>query len=234
MTTVKFLLHEGLEDIFPRPVPAGKKIPDYYKKLPPQLTDDPQSITVKRCMPFMDAMLQGFIIPLWADVLVRAKEGNLTIDFPRFFPMPSSLETHSYDQVSGHPLAESPYGKMPLKFINPWLIQTEPGYSCLFTSPLNHMEQRLKILDGVVDTDTYYNQTNFPFLWVGGDGEFFLPKGTPLVQVIPFKRTEYTAEYGLIDQTRNRTTKGLLGTIMANGYKQLFRHTKIDPPAEGE
>lgn len=225
MTTVKFLLSKAHEGVFPRPVPAAKKIPDYFKRVPPVLDKhDPSSSTVKRCMPFLDAMTQGFIIPLWADVFVRAKEGDLTVSFPRLFPMSASLEPHNYQQISDHPLSNTVYGKMPLKFISPWLIQTPPGYSCLFTSPLNHMETRLKILDGVVDTDEYYNNVNCPFIWTGGDGEFNIPKGTPLVHIIPFKREEYFAEYGEIDEARRGRTLSTLGTIMKDGYKKLYRH----------
>ena len=50
------------------------------------------------------------------------------------------------------------------KFINKWLIKTPPGYSCLFVKPLNHFETRFEIISGVVDTDTYINTINFPFL----------------------------------------------------------------------
>ena len=225
MTTVKFLLNREYEGAFPRPVPAAKKIPDYFKRVPPMLDKhNPFTNTVKRCMPFLDAMTQGFIIPLWADVFVRAKEGDLTVSFPRFFPMPTSLEPHNYQQISDHPLSDTAYGKMPLKFISPWIIQTPPGYSCLFTSPLNHMETRLKLLDGVVDTDEYYNNVNSPFIWTGGDGEFNIPKGTPLIHIIPFKREVYSAEYGEIDESRRGRTIATLGTVMSEGYKKLYRH----------
>ena len=64
------------------------------------------------------------------------------------------------------------------------------------------MEKRFKVLDGVVDTDTYYNNINFPFIWTGGSGEFVIPKGTPLVQVIPFRRESSEFSVGAIDKGR--------------------------------
>ena len=154
--------------------------------------------------------------------------------------MNSSLEPHNYNQIPDHPMASRPYGKVPLKFINPWIVQTPPGYSCLFTSPLNHMETRLKILDGVVDTDEYYNNVNTPFVWTGGDGEFNIPKGTPLIQIIPFKRETYSVEYAAVDETRRVQTINTLGTIMSDGYKKLYRHggeelnTSHEPEPEPE
>ena len=37
------------------------------------------------------------------------------------------------------------------KFINKWLIETPPGYSCLFIHPMNRVEERYKIIEGIVD-----------------------------------------------------------------------------------
>jgi hypothetical protein len=119
-------------------------------------------------------------------------------------------------------MASKVYGKLALKFMNPWVIETEAGYSCLFTSPLNHMETRFKILDGIVDTDSYYSEVNFPFLWTGGDGEFFIKKGTPLVQVIPIKREETSIEVCEVNQVKLLNTNAKLGTMMKDRYKTMF------------
>ena len=44
------------------------------------------------------------------------------------------------------------------------------------------------MLSGVVDTDTYQSLINFPFFATAADGVYALERGTPLVQVIPFRR----------------------------------------------
>lgn len=232
MTAIRFMLDEAHEGVFPPPVQALKKAPDFYKAIKSQSDNHPATGTVKRCVPFLDALSAGFIIPLWADLYVYAENGGLNLSFPDNLPMGKSIETHGYMQMPDHPLAEKPYGKDFLKFLNPWLIETDPGYSCLFTSPLNHLETRFKILDGVVDTDNYYNNINLPFLWTGGDGQFFIPKGTPLVQVIPFKREEFSLSVGVIDASRRRTTLGVLGTHLKNAYRQEFWSKRKDQPAE--
>ena len=176
----------------------------------------------------MDALSSGFIIPLWGDLYVSASNGMLNLKFPENFPMSQSLGQHPARQLEGHPLADKPYGTSYLKFINPWVVETEPGYSCLFTSPLNHLETRFKVLDGVVDTDSYYNNINFPFVWTAGDGEFFIPKGTPLVQVIPFKREAFKLMIEETDTAKSRNTLAKLGTCMRNGYRSLFWHKKSE------
>lgn len=234
MALVRFCCEPRHAGVFPEPVPAIRKAPSYFKSIKPQTSPHPASTTVKRCVPFLDALSAGFIIPLWADVFVTASNGTLTIDFPKFLPMPESLGSHGYQQIEGHPMADTPYGKLPLKFINPWLVETEPGVSCLFTAPLNHMETRFKLLDGVVDTDTYYNNVNFPFIWTGGDGTFVIEKGTPLVQVIPFRREDHTMAVATIDQARKDTVNGVLGTQHARGYRDNYWSGRKDHTGDDE
>lgn len=214
-------------DAFPHPVRANKLYPDYIKNISPfSQADNIQSGTVKKCIPFLDAASAGFIIPAWSDIEFVAEGDSLKINFPQNLPMTESLGQHSIDQISGHPLQDVPYGDMPLKFINPWIVKTAPGYSCLFTSPLNHLETRIKILDGVVDTDTYYNQVNFPFLYTGGEGRYLIKKGTPLVQVIPFKRENWNNSWQVkqMDNQKRIATSAKLSTLFYDAYKRLFWH----------
>jgi hypothetical protein len=218
----------------PHPIGAIKAAPDYFRRIKPQSNPHPGSGTVKRCVPFLEAMSAGFIVPMWCDVYVVARDGEISVDFPPSFPQAETLGTHAPAQIPDHPLAEKPYGNIPLKWINPWVVQTEPGVSCLFTSPLNHLETRFKVLDGVVDTDTYYNNINFPFLWTGGDGEFFIAKGTPLVQVVPFRREDHHLEVREVDDSKRLAVLSALGTKMKNGYRDELWHGKNDKVDSGE
>lgn len=219
---IKFVCEKHLLGSIPNPVRSVRAAPHYYKSIKPQIDLNPQNSTVKRCVPFLDAISAGFIIPLWADMFVFAKDGNIEINFPNNFPQAETLGFHSSDQMPSHPMSKMPYGNILMKFINPWIIETDPGVSCLFTSPLNHMQKNFKILDGVVDTDTYYNNVNFPFVWTGGDGEFFFEKGTPLVQVIPFRREQQDIEVSVVDEDKKQKALSLLGTRMKNAYREEF------------
>ena len=225
---VKFWLEPRVFGAIPEVRPATKFLPEYFRKMKPQLTPDPASGTIKRCVPFLDALSMGYIIPLWSDVFIHANNGEINIKFPDNFPMESGLDDHSTSQFHGHPLENKPYGNIPLKLLSPWGIETPKGWSCLFTSPLNHLETRLKILDGVVDTDTYYNQVNFPFLWTGGDGEFVLSRGTPLVHVIPFKRETLTHSVVECEVEKRERVLSRLGTKLRYAYRDMFWHKKVD------
>jgi len=229
---IKFSCDAHLLGVIPSPVLAIKAAPNYFRPIKPQSSEHPSSGTVKRCVPFLDALSAGFIIPMWCDVYILARNGELSIDFPPNFAQAETLGSHSSAQIPKHPLANKPYGNMPMKWINPWVIETEPGISCIFTPPLNHMETRFKLLDGVVDTDTYYNNINFPFLWTGGDGEFFIAKGTPLVQVIPFRREAYDLELSATDTEKRRAVNSTLGTKLKNGYRDELWHGKKSKPSD--
>lgn len=227
MTNIRFNNREILDGIIPEPKPALKFAPNFYKNLPTTFdSGNPYDRgTAKRCIPVLDALSSGFIIPLWTDIVVIAKEGLIDLHtYSEEFPIGS----HPAAQFTNHPRWDMPYGQLVWKFVNPWVVVTDKNYSCIFTSPMNHLEQRFKVLDGVVDTDSYPDRIHFPFIWTGGDGEFLLEKGTPLIQVIPFKREQYKMHIGIADEDKARKTRISLMTLAKHRYRKLFWHKRKD------
>jgi len=224
--TIKFLAAKIHKEIFPHPAKANKFFPNYYKELAPRKKGELTDGTAKACVPFLEACSSGYIIPMWADMYVYTRNGEISLKFADNLPMEESLAHHNIEQLKGYPNENAPYGSTIIKFINPWVIETAPGYSCIFTSPLNHFENRFKIIDAVVDTDTYYNNVNFPFVWTGGDGEFVVKQGTPIVQIIPFKREDHKLKIDLIDEEKKRILSSKLSTKIYDSYKQLFWHKR--------
>lgn len=225
MTTIRFHTEEKWVDAIPKPEKANKFFPKWFKKIKSHIEDNPSKGTVKRCVPFIDALSLGYIIPMWSDCWIHVDGDQINFEFPEHYPFGESLGSHSYEQIKDYNLSNTAFGKMPFKWMNPWIIETDLGYSCLFTSPLNHLENRFKILDGVVDTESYYNNINFPFIWTEGNGSYFIEKGMPLVQVIPFKRDNYTASVGSIDVLKNTNTIASLNSNIKDGYRKEFSKT---------
>ena len=60
--------------------------------------------------------------------------------------------------------------------------------------PLNNTDDRFSIIPGIVDTDSYKQEVNFPIV-INGDKydvlDTIIKKGTPYVQIIPFKRDNW-------------------------------------------
>lgn len=175
------------EGVIAAPVPAKSVLPDWFRKLPPvdreRVSATDNGLTVKRCMPFLDAMMTGWIIPAAATVRLEVSDGGKTVNAGWEFDKVMVSNHHAY-QVAGNPMEPRP----PCKMHNYWTIETPPGWSCLFVPPLNRLHSVFEVLSGVVDTDTYQSLIHFPFIATAPDGIYTVEKGTPVVQVIPFKR----------------------------------------------
>jgi len=186
---IEFLCVPEDQGVVPPPVPAKDVMPDWFKRLPAvdkaHLSPTNHGLTVKRCMPFLDALAAGWILPLAATVRLEIRDEGRNVnagwDFDRVM-----VSNHNAHQVAGNPREPRP----PCKFHNFWTIRTPPGWSCLFLPPLNRPNPVVEVVAGVVDTDTYASLINFPFFAIAGDGIHVLEKGMPLVQVIPFRRAD--------------------------------------------
>jgi hypothetical protein len=107
--------------------------------------------------------------------------------------------------------------------MNPWGIRTPKGYSILILPPLHREKEIFTILPGIVDTDKYYSEINFVF--VVNDPNFvgLIPQGTPIAQIIPFKRDSWNMKIGNKDDIKMREkVNELLSGVFFNRYKKMF------------
>lgn len=145
------------------------------------------TMTVKKCVPFLDAMTAGYVITLPVDVIWDSTNKK--------FLTQAKYEVnsdHHPEQVQGVALGAE-FDPQPHKWINPWHIKTPKGYSALFVHPLNRGDLPFHSFTGVVDTDTHPLCVNLPFV-MKKDFDGLIPAGTPIIQVIPFKRDDWTSE----------------------------------------
>ena len=214
-THIEFLCRPQDKGVIAEPLPAKACLPDWFRRIPAvdkdHLTPTSNGITIKRCMPFMDALSAGWIIPLAATVRLEVKDNGRTVNAGWEFDR-EMVSHHAPHQVAGNPREPRP----PCKFHNHWTIRTAPGWSCLFVPPLNRPHPVFEVVAGIVDTDRYHAVIHFPFFATAEDGVHVLDKGTPIVQVIPFQRGDFqmeavirseTAEEGEIREKITRSTK---------------------------
>tara|TARA_R100001510_G_C7618764_1_gene180189 strand:+ start:54 stop:740 length:687 start_codon:yes stop_codon:yes gene_type:complete len=209
---------ESMVDVWPHPQPASKVIPEEYKKLKRHKDDNMHLPTVKTCMPFLDSMSMGYIIPFDQDYLVDPVENDFSVT-------PANREQWDFGFHNQAQLPEKWHkatGENAGKFINKWLIKTPPGYSCLFIHPMNRLEERFKIIEGVVDTDNYVNVINFPFILKKRDKQFLIKKGEPMVQVVPFKRDSFKMWSGFYFEKLHVKTLNILSSKWVDRYKKMF------------
>lgn len=221
---IKFLCAAEDKGVIAEPVAAKTVMPDWFRRLPPvdkgHVHSGNNGLTVKRCMPFLDALTTGWILPLAATVRLEVRDGGKTVnagwDIDR-----DMVSNHSNFQVAGNPRDVRP----PCKFHNYWTIVTPPGWSCLFVPPLNRPSEIFEVVSGIVDTDTYTSLINFPFYATETDGTYTIEKGTPLVQVIPFKRSGTYIEGEVRAETEEEAqarTKILRNTQASEGWYRKF------------
>jgi hypothetical protein len=217
-------LCQGHGDVYPHPYPAGKELPDWFKSMPveAEIQGDALLKTVKNCPPFLEAMTCGYIIPLATDI-------SLAVDAAGRFQGASRdveiVHHHSPLQVPGTPFEKFAVAKI----LNPWLIRTPPGYSTLFQPLLNRFDMRLIPLAGLVETDLFYRNVNFPaVLTIRPGTKIELARGTPLVQAIPIKREEFQSEFVPADVEKfDAMHLGTMGAPEdANFYKNNFWRKK--------
>jgi hypothetical protein len=219
-----------------KPEKANKFLPKWFKNLPSVIEGQHKNNmgTAKRCIPVLDACSNGYIIPSWCDLNIQvSSDGILRVNAPTSFGSEHFLTTHSWEQVGDDcPLKNYLTGKAILKLLNPWVIETSRGWSCLFKSPPNAYNN-LKFIEGVVDTDTYANRVNLPFFWDGyKEGEFEIKKGSPLVHVIPFKREKLQVKYEPWDEERMQKVNSINNTLFFNRYKRLWWHKRKEKRKE--
>jgi hypothetical protein len=185
---LEFVCHPEDFGVIPAPYPARKAIPDWFRMIPPVLRPGLEQSTVKRCPPFLDALVTGWIIPLAADVEITSNEDASFIEYSWKFHR-TMIENHSKDQVTTDKCPAPHHSQPPMKWLNYWAVKCPPGYSLLFTPPLNRPDPRFEAFSGIVDADGYFEFINFPFIWKQPNFHGIVEAGTPIAQVVPIKRS---------------------------------------------
>lgn len=192
---IEFYCHPTWEGIIPEPKPALKYLPEWFRIIPPVDKNRRDeygdfSMSAKKCFPMIDAMSLGFVIPLCGDLHIKVNEDMTKMEFTN---VPNNImlaENHNISQLGGE--TGPGYPIHPIKFINHWVIKTAPGWSTLFIPPINHYDAPFTCLGGLVDTDKYPKEVNFPAVWNAPGFDGTLSAGTPLVTAIPIKRNTFS------------------------------------------
>lgn len=208
----------------PSPKPAKAYSPNWYKSIPKfsngsfSAIDFPDgsvgaNTTVKSCVPFMDALLTGYIQETWCDIYVEETNGFVTYKYS------SNPKIVSHRDKPSIQISESHFYNMEFVWHQPWIPKLPKGYSMLYTHPLNRLDLPFVTLDGVIDNDAFSVETagNYPFfLKTGFTG--MIPAGTPMFQMVPIRREAWSSStgkpFGIKQMGPNRH--------FYDGYKKMF------------
>jgi hypothetical protein len=212
----------------PFPAPAIFSIPKWFKdmrhtvegqdKVTLDLRSKGSMATMKWCQPLLDSFSSGYMLTLSADVEVFTNVHG----YPEFkWRVDEELiSMHPEAQTKGFPTSEE-YVDIAYKFFNDVVIEAPPGYSLLFTHPLNRLDLPFQTLSGIVDADTHPMAVNFPFYMKKGF-EGIIEKGTPIVQVIPIKREDWSREEVEFSKKDSLFRYHKFAQTMYRSYKKNF------------
>lgn len=221
---------------FEKPVPASTMIPDWWKNAKPY-EETPQSpsgrdfamingnpnFSFKKCVPMLDPMMTGYIIPLWADVYVERSMGEVSS-----ISWKTKLKGVFADHHPSAKYVESPPGYSSVfKYLNGWIPVTPKGYSILVTAPFGYRNLPFQAIPGIIDSDTCMTDPVIPG-WFREDFSGLLEKGTPMAQIIPFKRSEWKSTFGYLkDGDYEKINEGGYNTKIFNHYMKNHWKKKI-------
>jgi hypothetical protein len=209
---------------------AKNYVPDWYKKSDLWVGGRDISYSnegypykaLKHCVPFLDSLTTGYILELWQDIRVQKDHNNnIVINwFDTTFPPLEKRDSN----VS--PLVPAPKGCSPDQFVwhIPFGIETPPGYSVFYTHPLNRNDLPFVTMSAVIDTDSSMIPGGNVPVFFDKDFEGIIPVGTPIAQVIPFKREEWDSE--VINDENNYKSKVFNISKHTSGAYRRFMWSK--------
>jgi|TARA_B100000212_G_scaffold3576_2_gene2652 hypothetical protein len=213
---------EGMpEELYPQP--SRLEYPKWFKDMP-ILTDGQKKYdrggTVKRCPSFIEWFGQGYLLKMWADVVLNNSDEGWGWRTPD--------SEHSWDR---HPKEQFedylPHDRVNVvyKCRSPWKVLTPPGWSCYELPLLFDYNRDWEVMAGINGTDTFF-EWNTTICLFGDKKEIFIPRGTPISQIVPFKRKKLKPEnkyYGDID----KATKARIKLSQYNGRSMFTGSYKI-------
>jgi hypothetical protein len=222
MKIIRFFSSKEHENLG-QPSPAKTFLPKWYQKSEFTFKDDKgiEHSGLKKCAPFLDAMLSGYMLVTPVDIFVSNNEdGSLKISWnsPEIFKDFIAERTKSLGEHMPRPAGHHPNH---LAFKGFWGIKTPRGWSVLVVHPLNRHDLPFTTTSGIMDADKYSTSGNIPFFikegFVG-----MIPAGTPFAQLIPIKRASWASIKNDSGIQYLEALQGATVRTPGKSYKKLF------------
>lgn len=206
------------------PKPAKNYIPQWFKDIPPFNPKKPEwdqegnlNLSVKNCLPFVDSLTAGYIQETWAEIYVGTENEKLVV---RQADGPAVLQTRPKVNTK---IDENEFYPFEFTWQQHFIAKLPNGYSSLIVHPLNRFDLPFVSMSGIVDNDVFDNHQigNIPF-YIKKSFTGFIPIGTPMFQLIPFKRDNWDSKIAPFDEDE-MTRKYLLN---GRHFKNFYRNFK--------
>jgi hypothetical protein len=229
MNLIEFLPSSRLvADTVQPPIPIKQTIPKWYKDAPNDYLKAPRfeqgqliNNSLKQCMPFLDALTVGYVQLTWTDIYIRNDKNEVSWDLPT---EPFIL---SWREAKHVPTPHNDFYENEFVWHQPYIPKTSKGYSVLVTHPLNRFDLPFISLAGVMDSDGFHHSANgqIPF-YVKRGFSGLIPKGTPMFQIIPFRREAWVSAVREFDQDAMDAKQRERYSVFWHFYKDRFWQRK--------
>ena len=206
-----------------QPAPAKRFLPEWYRKSETDFVtpQGEESAGLKKCIPFLDSMISGYMLITPMDIFVSKNEdGTLKIGW-------NSLDLFK-DFIAERPKESGEFMPRPpahypnhLAFRGLWGFKTPRGWSTLVTHPLNRHDLPFTTTSGIMDSDKYSTSGNIPFFIKEGFTGV-IPQGTPFAQLIPIKRASWKSINNDRGISYLEDLQGAAVRLPGKSYKKLF------------
>jgi hypothetical protein len=223
---VEKIEYANLNPFFPTFNIIKTKIPQWYRDsdffIPEEKIDSRKNKKwenkgVKTCVPFLDSLTFGYCFELATDIFIgKDHEGYPYINWKDGSPAPASERKNDpNDKIP------TPSGHYNAHFIwlTPSVFKLPNGYSALITHPLNRFDLPFTTMSGIVDADSTMHKGNIPF-FIKKDFEGYIEKGTPIMQILPFKRDNWEMQENLKLIEISNQNNASSGSVHYGWYKK--------------
>lgn len=243
MKKIKFVPSPGMEDILP-PSPVKNFIPQWYKD--GETYDENGSAALKTCVPFLDAMLSGYVLTTIDDIRISKENDILYIEDGAIkedgsFEPYKKRHSHNHEikenQISSRLINERktqtgttiprPEGHLHNHFVwsGKWGWKVPRGYSVLVTHPFNRFDLPFTTTTGIIDSDGWVPNGNIPF-FLKNSFEGVILKNTPIAQIFPYKRDGWEMDINKILMSRHKVDQKSHADRKIGYYKKKYWNRK--------
>ena len=196
------------QELSPMIQPIKNFVPDWYKKSaryvkrdeisgkvykisPNEIDSLPVSPGLKYCVPFLESLLVGYALPLPFEIMVKQTENGPIISWNNEEQEFAPVGKREDNDVNLLPVPPG-YSDSHFVWFTKNIINIPKGFSIILGHPLNRYDLPFITLSGIIDS-TILHEGQVPF-FIKKDFEGIIPAGTPIAQIIPFKKEDWTSK----------------------------------------
>jgi hypothetical protein len=185
---IKFIPQDNRLLAIPPFVNAASKPPSWFKKI------GKQKGSLRTCAGTVDYLALGVTLTMWTNYYFRPNPHSgfwesRGDDFSGLAGGINKMEGFSFESTGSCPVTQNRQLEVMQypKMVNPWHVETAPGWSTIMLP--HHWEPNpdYDVLPAIVHTD-FYHMVNV-VINIKTNTDFSIRAGTPIAQLIPFKRS---------------------------------------------